>query len=122
MDYVEIQLLKYKFHFRQLKWREEFLLKFPEKKDPVLVILAHALVEISGLKVTTIEEAQRIIDTLPYAIVTRVFKLYRGSRPLTRKFFSAGVYKAPPISTFARRVEEDKRRMNKKFSTRLCVK
>jgi hypothetical protein len=108
MEPVEIRLLNYCFRFKQLRWREEFSMTFPPKKDPARVHLAYALVEISGLKVTSVEEATKVLDSLPPAIISRVYRIYRGSLPAPRKFFTAKLYKAPSTSVYTKRVDEEK--------------
>jgi hypothetical protein len=103
---VEVKLLQYRFVFRKLVWREEFAVKFPPKANPQRVMLAHALLEVSGIKPKNVEEALRVLDAVPIAIVERVFRIWRGSFPASRRFTSSRLYKAPEPITYAKRVEE----------------
>jgi len=106
MDTVEIKLLKYAFRFRPLTWREELSIKFPEKEDRRRVLLAHALDEVSGLKVTSSADALRVMKALPESIIHRVFIVYRGSFPPPRIFTTMGLFKAPEPNQVARMFEE----------------
>lgn len=107
MDTIEVKLLKYNFTFKRLKWREEFAIKFQPKKDPIRVVLAYALIEVAGIKPKDLIEAQRVIDAIPTAIATRVWKIYKGGFPASRKFITGSLYKAPDVNTFIARVEEE---------------
>jgi hypothetical protein len=93
MNTVEVKLLKYKFTFRQLAWREEHAIKF-EGKDARRVLLSSALHEISGLAVTSYEEAYRVIEALPVPILNRVFVMYKGGLPNNREFTTLNLYQA----------------------------
>jgi len=104
--YVDVKFANYRFRFRQLHWREDFNIKFPPKKDPFKVILANALEEVSGLKINSLEEAYKVVDAIPPAISTRLFKIFKGSLPPSRHFVTAGLYKAPDPSSYIQRVEE----------------
>jgi hypothetical protein len=110
MDFVEIPLMQYKLRFKQLNWREEFRIKIPEKGDGVRILLSHALHDVAGIIVST-EEARRVIDTLPPAIIERIFKVYRGSRPLSRKFVTANLYRAPETDIFQRRLQQEQSKL-----------
>lgn len=103
---VEVKLLKYVFRFKPLVWRDDFTMKFDPKKDRMRTILANALVEVSGLKINTVDEAWEVIAPLPDPIVSRVFVIYKGSLPEPRVFTTLGLYKAPEPSRFVRRIEE----------------
>jgi hypothetical protein len=106
MEPIEVKLLKYVFRFKSLNWRDEFTLKFDPKKDRMRTILANALVEVSGLKINTVEDAWKVIAPLPDPIVSRVFVIYKGSLPEPRVFTTLGLYKAPEPSHFVRRIEK----------------
>jgi hypothetical protein len=106
MDTVEIKLLKYAFIFRQLTWRDEFKVKYDPKKDRFRSHLAAALVEVSGLKVNTAEEAMKVLDAMPQSVINRVFVLYKGGLPEPRIFSTVGLYKAPEPSRFVKKFEE----------------
>lgn len=106
MKLIEVKLLDYTFRFRRMLWREEFNIKFPKGKDSMRVYLAHALVEVSGLSVTP-EEAVRIIESLPSAISSRVFRIYKGQLPAHRRFGTASLFKAPTPVTFQTLINQD---------------
>ena len=109
MEQVEVKLLKYAFQFRRIRWREHAAIKFEKGKDPQRVVLAHALVSVAGIKPKNIEEAKRVMDAIPAAIVERVFKIWRASFPPARKFTTSTLYCAPEPSQYNKRValEED---------------
>lgn len=106
MNTVEIKLLKYAFRFRMLTWREEFKIKYDPKKDRLRTMLAHALDEVSGLKITSVDEAKKVLDALPQSVITRVFILFKGETPEPRLFTTTGLYKAPEPSRFVKKFEE----------------
>ncbi len=101
---IEVQLLNYIFQFRQLTWREKFALKFG-KEDPQKIILAAALDNVSGTK-TTFEEAMRIFQKIPPAVLRRAYIIYRYKLPKARIFSTRDLYKAPEPLTFNRRAVE----------------
>ncbi len=103
---IEIKLLKYAFRFRQLSWREEFGIKYDPKKDRMRTMLAHALDEVSGLKVASVADATKVLDALPQSVVVRVFILYKGETPEPRLFTTTGLYKAPEPTKFVKKYEE----------------
>jgi len=107
MGNIEVKLLHYTFTFRRLKWREEFAIKQIPLKDPIRVYLAHALNEVSGLKPKDFLEAMRVIDAVPKAIINRVWKIYKGGFPASRRFLTGGLYSAPDTQVFMGRVAED---------------
>jgi hypothetical protein len=113
MDTVEVKILKYRFLFRQLTWREEFALKFPKDVDRRAVLLAHALDEVSGLKVTDVNEAMKVMKALPPTIVSRVFIVYRGSLPIPRIYTTTGLFKAPEPNAVARVFEQEEEARDK---------
>lgn len=104
---VEVKLLNYTFRFKKLTWREEFTIKFPVGKDQKRVYLAHALVEISGSKLTSFAEATRVVDSLPTAISSRVFRIYKGQFPPNRRFATASLFKAPEPNKYNVILEKD---------------
>jgi hypothetical protein len=106
-ELVEVDLLNYRFMFRKLLWREEFLIPFPKGKDQMRIYLAHALKEVSGLPVTSLAEATRIMESLPTAISSRVFRIYKGQARANRKFEAVGLYKAPEPNKFRVLIEEE---------------
>jgi hypothetical protein len=101
----EVKLLQYAFVFHNLKWREEFNIKFG-KKDRLRTILAHALDEVSGIKVGSVDEAQRVLDAIPSAVIYRIFILYKGNLKTFRSFTTIGLWKAPEPSKLIKKIEE----------------
>ena len=106
MNTVEVKLLKYAFLFRQLTWREEFAIKYDPKKDRLRIHLAHALVNVSGLKVDSVTDATKVLDAIPQSIINRVFIMYKGDTPEPRIFSTTGLYKAPDPGKFVKKYEE----------------
>ncbi len=104
---VEVKVLKYKFRFRSIHWREDFSIKSDPKIDRRRQVLAHALVEVSGLKVNSIAEAMKVLTAIPISIIDRIFTIYKGSLPAPRVFKTLGLYKAPEPMRFSRRVEKE---------------
>jgi len=105
MDTVEVKLLQYTFRFRRLSWREEFAIEFDNKENRLKTILAYALTDISGLKINTVDEARRVLATMPPSIIDRVFVIWQGSMPTARIFSTMGLWKAPEAAKYAKRVK-----------------
>ena len=106
METVEVKILNYVLHFRQLSWREESAIRFEKGGDRLRTILCHALVEVSGLKMKSREEAMKVLRVLPPAVVQRCFIMYKGSFPMPRRFATMGLYKATEPGKFVMRVAE----------------
>jgi hypothetical protein len=106
MDTVKVKLLNYDFRFRDLRWRQEFDIKYDEKKDRLRTVLAHALDEVSGIKVGSPAEAERVLDAIPSAVLYRIFVVYKGSLPEPRTFKTLGLYRAPEPSKLIQRIQE----------------
>ena len=106
-DTVEVKVLKYKFRFRPIHWREDFSIKADPKVDRRRQVLARALIEVSGLKVNNIEESARVFAAIPISIIDRIFTIYKGKLPPLRIFTTMGLYKAPEPIKFSRRVEKE---------------
>jgi hypothetical protein len=104
---VEVAVLKYKFRFRPIYWREEFGIKPDPKLDRRRQILAHALAEISGLKINSLKEAIAVFIAIPLSIVDRIFTVYKGSLPAPRIFKTMGLYRAPEPLRYSRRAEKE---------------
>src|SRR5208282_5613423 len=104
---VEVRLLRYKFRFRNLTWREELHLTIPPGKNPTRIVLAHALEDVSGLPVKSVEEAAKVFAAMPIPVVSRVYRIYKGLLPASRRFETAGLYRAPDPSVYVKRVAED---------------
>lgn len=124
---VEVKLLHYKFRFRKLSWREEFHLQISPGKNPTRVILSHALENVSGLPVRSVTEAAKIFAVMPLPVVSRVYRIYKGLLPSSKRFETAGLYRAPESADFIKKVEVDEeavepivdetmRRMESQFS------
>ena len=107
MNTVEVKLLKYTFRFRKLSWREEFGMKFDPKESRLRAILACALVDISGLKINTVEEAKQVLASIPSSIIDRVFVIYKGSQPDYKDFSTLGLYQAPEPRKLAKKITEE---------------
>ncbi len=69
--------------------------------------LAHALVEVSSLPIKSLAEATKVTDSLPTAISSRVFRIYRGQTPSNRRFATADLFKAPESAKYNFLVEDD---------------
>jgi hypothetical protein len=106
MEPVEIKILQYTFHFRQLSWREEAAIKFAKGADRARVVLANALVDVSGLPVNTVAEADKVLKPLPATIIQRMIILWRGSYPVPRRFGTTGLYRAPGTGVVAARLKQ----------------
>ena len=105
MGTFEVKLLQYVFVFHDLKWREEFSIKFGEK-DRLRTILAHALDEVSGIKIESIADAHRVLDAIPSAVIYRIFVLYKGNLKTFRSFTTVGLWRAPEPSKVIKKIEE----------------
>ena len=70
-------------------------------------MLIAALEEVSGIKINSVAEAAKVINALPLPVVNRVFIIYKGLLPPTRKFETAALYKAPLPSIYVKRVVTD---------------
>jgi hypothetical protein len=106
MDLIEVVLLNYRFKFRRLFWKEEFELDTKDR-DGRRVVLATALVEVSGLMLKNFDDAWRVLEALPTAILHRVFIIYKGKQPETRAFTTRNLYKAPETTTVGTRIAEE---------------
>jgi hypothetical protein len=118
MDLIEVVLLNFRFKFRRLFWKEEFGLqsKQPKDRDSRRVVLAAALVEVSGLKIKNFDEAWRLLspEVLPTPIMHRVFLIYKGKQPETRLFATQNLYKAPEPSAYGQRLDDEVAATDKK--------
>jgi hypothetical protein len=106
MEQVEVKLLKYTFLFKRMRWLDDSTIKF-EGRNSQRVVLAHALLKVSGITPKDLQEALRVMDAIPAAIVDRVFRLWRGSFPPARKFTTSNLYKAPDTQQYEAKVEAD---------------
>ena len=106
MEPIEIKILQYTFRFRQLSWREEAAIKFGKTDDRARVVLAHALVEVSGLKVGSLADAEKVLRPIPKTVIQRMIVMWRGSYPTPRRFTTTGLYKAPGTGVVAARLKQ----------------
>lgn len=106
MEPVEINILQYTFRFRQLTWREEAAIKFAKNDDRARVVLAHALVEVSGLKVDSVVAAEKVLRPIPKTVIHRMIIMWRGSYPVPRRFGTTGLYRAPGTGVVAARLKQ----------------
>jgi hypothetical protein len=102
---VEVKLLNYTFRFRNLSWREEFSIHYPPGKNPTRIFLATALEEVSGISVNR-KEATKVMAPIPLPVLNRLYIIYRGLLPKTRKFETGSLYAAPEPSIYVKRVAE----------------
>lgn len=109
MNTVEVNVLKYKFRFRPIYWREEASIKPEERVDRRRQLLAHALVSVSGFPINTVEDATKVFSSVPSTVISRIFVIYRGTLPKDRLFHTMGLYKAPEPLRFARQIEQAER-------------
>jgi hypothetical protein len=110
MALIEIPLLQHKAHFRPLTWREELRVHYNPKLDPrkvPLETLCAALVDMSGLAITTAEDARKVMTALPHTILRRVWVLYKAGLPKDRFFTTRGLYTAPERDKHNRRLEAE---------------
>jgi hypothetical protein len=66
MEFVEIPLNSFKYRFRRLSWEDEFQIKFPAGEDQRLIFLSHALHNVSGMRITSKEDAHTILKQIPH--------------------------------------------------------
>ena len=106
METVEVKLLQYTFHFRKLTWREEFGIKFEPKENRLRTVLAHALADISGYQIKSIDDAKKVLNQIPTSIISRAFIIYKGSLPNEHRFSTLGLYKAPEAAKYQKKIME----------------
>ena len=106
MDTVEVKILQYTFHFRQLSWREEAVIKFDKPENRLRVLLAHSMTDVSGLPVTSVEDAMKVLRAIPATVIQRMWVIFKGSLPMPRRFSTVGLYKAPSPGNFVKRIEQ----------------
>jgi hypothetical protein len=106
---IDVTLLRYKFRFRRLSWREELAMRRDrdKKKDPVRQFLSQALHDVSGLIPPSLEKSEEVVSSIPEAIVARVWKVYRGSLPPSRMFTTTELYQAPEPSVRQYHIAEE---------------
>ena len=105
MTTVEVPILNYVFRFRRLSWREE--LDFKPGKDLFREKLIHALVSVSGLPVSSVEEARKVLSPMAYPVIHRVYFLYWNSLPPDRGFETGSLYIAPEPDEYNEQMEKE---------------
>jgi hypothetical protein len=113
MTLIEIPLNRYRYHFRQLKWKETTRIKVTAEEGSrravmltAQVILAAALVDVSGMNITR-ADARKIFETLPEAVLWKMWVLYQGNLPKERYYTAGGIYTAPEQATHQRTSREE---------------
>jgi len=106
MPSIEVPLNRFVYRFRPLPWHEEVRIKFAATDDQRKVLLAQALVDISGLRVSP-ADAMRILNELPEALFWRIWVVYRGNLPMDRFFASGPLYEAPDTQTYRSQLTSD---------------
>lgn len=106
MALIEIPINSYRYHFRRLTWQEEARLKFPKGEDQRRILLAAALVDISGLPVTP-EQALEALRLMPEAIIWRIFVFYGGKLPQNEYYYSAPIFSAPTPTSYFDRIRNE---------------
>jgi hypothetical protein len=104
MEQIEVILLNYRFLFNCIFWQDEFDLKM-NGRDGRRVLLATALTEVSGLKISGFDDAYKILLALPTPILHRVFLIYKGKQPKTRLFTTINLYKAPEPTSYEKQLD-----------------
>lgn len=99
----------HEFLFRRLNWREE--LSFAGRMDmkgidPRRVILANHLVSVNG-KTMGFEEALRVMRALRVPVLERAYMVVIGGLPGHRKFSAEGLYVAPDVRKFSKKVYQE---------------
>ena len=110
--FVEIPLNSFRYRFRRLTWQEEFKLPFSATDDQRVVLLSHAMVSISGLPITSLTDARKILDQVPPAILWRIWVVYRANLPADRYYVTRGLYEAPDHRAHMQRVFEEDEQAN----------
>jgi len=110
MDYVEIKLNSFLYRFRRLTWTEQATLKFPPKEDQRLILMAHAMTDVSGFTIASVADALTILKRIPAPIQWRLWVIYQGKLPPERYYSCGGLYEAPePVVHIKRMFEEGDR-------------
>ena len=102
--FVEIKLLNHILKLRRLTWGDYMNLTF--EKEFRKVVLSAALVEVSG-KPFTPAETLILLNTLPAALIDKIYTIYIGSLDDRRKFSSKSLTEAPTALEFSARMETE---------------
>lgn len=110
-ELVEIPLnsfrFRFRFRFRRLSWQDEYRISSPTGEDQRKILLSHALVNMSGLPVTSVEDARKVLDQVPPALFWRIWVLYSGNLPADGYYTNSGCLHAPDQRAHQKRVYED---------------
>ena len=101
--FVEIKLLNHILKLRRLTWEDYMTLSF--EKEFRKVVLSAALVGVSGKSFTS-TEALTLLNTLPAALIDKLYTIYIGSLDDRRKFSSKDLSEAPSALEFSVKMEE----------------
>ena len=115
MDLVEVRLNSFLYHFRRLTWIEESTIKTPEAEDARTFHLARALHDVSGMPVTSTEDAVRIIRAIPRTLRRRIWVIYRGNLPPDRSFAMKGLFEAPEPQEYNKQLTVEAEATDKAF-------
>jgi hypothetical protein len=105
-DLVEVRLNSFLYRFRRLTWIDESTIKIPTGEDARTHILAYALHDVSGMPVTSPEDAERIVRAIPYTFRWRIWVIYRGNLPSDRYFTMNGLFEAPEPQVYNQRLTD----------------
>jgi hypothetical protein len=106
-EFVEIPLHSFRYRFRRLTWQDEFRIAFREGEDSRKAVLSHALANISGLPIASVEDARKVLDQMPPAIFWRIWILYRGNLPEDGYYTISSLFQAPDQKAYKKRVFEE---------------
>jgi hypothetical protein len=110
MDLVEIPLGSHRYRFRRLPWQEQARLVFQPGDDQTLVLLCHALADVSGLKIASPEDARKVLVNIPAALRRKFWIVYQGKLPDDRYFTTRGLYEAPEPKQYTKAMETEEQR------------
>lgn len=102
-DIIEVKLLNHLFKFKRLTWEEYLSLGFQIDRK---MVLCKALKEVSG-KSVTLEDATKIITSIPTAISDRVYTIFIGSQDDRRKFTAPPLWQAPNAVEHVTRLQKE---------------
>jgi hypothetical protein len=101
---IDITIGNYVFSFKELSWWVESNLQVG-CKDARRVVLASALVEVSGLPIENFEDAETALNAIGLPIIHRVFLTYK-SRLTKSAYRIAPLYQAPKAKSFQIALQE----------------
>jgi hypothetical protein len=107
MHLVEIRLASFLYRFRRLTWREEAGIKPKAGQALGDLLLDLALHDISGLPVSSREEATQVIPENSPALRWRIWVVYRGNQSEDRYFSTKGLYEASDHTAYNKRLIDE---------------